>query len=98
MSRRNVVIAALRQELPLLQREYGVSSLSLFGSVARGDDLPESDVDLLVEFDRPPTLFTIAGLRHHLSELLNSPVDVGTPDTLRLHLRDEVLAESIRVA
>ena len=98
MSRREQVIATLHKELPRLQRDYGVSALSLFGSMARGDDAAGSDVDLLVEFDRPTGLIAQIGLQLELSELLGCKVDLGSPDALRPHLRDRVLAESVRVA
>src|SRR5437588_585090 len=98
MPARDMVISALRNAMPALEKGFGVRSISIFGSVARGDDRPDSDVDVLVEFSRSPTLFTLAGLRRELSELLGRSVDLGTPDTLRPHLRDEAIAESIRVA
>mgnify|MGYP000408302278 CR=1 FL=1 len=98
MAGREDVITTLRESLPDLSTQFGVESLSLFGSFARGEDRPDSDVDLLVEFSRPPTLFVLARLRNALSDLLRRPVDLGTPASLRPFLRDEVLGECIRVA
>jgi predicted nucleotidyltransferase len=76
--------------------EFAVKALFLFGSVARGEATPESDVDLLVEFDRPVGLFTLLGLQSYLEELLGCSVDLGTPNSLRPHLRETVLKEAIR--
>lgn len=81
-----------------LADRFGVCSVFLFGSVARGEDGPDSDVDILVEFDRPASLFTLADLRLHLTELLGRPVDVGTPGGLRPRVRESVLQEAVRVA
>lgn len=76
--------------------EFAVKTLFLFGSVARGEATAESDVDFLVEFARPVGLFTLLGLKAYLEELLGCSVDVGTPSSLRPHLRETVLKEAIR--
>jgi predicted nucleotidyltransferase len=78
--------------------DYGVKSLSLFGSTARGEARQTSDVDLLVEFDRPVGLFGLCALQFRLEELLGCEVDLGTPDSLKPRIRSRVLAEAIRVA
>jgi uncharacterized protein len=77
---------------------YGVKYLALFGSVARGEARPDSDVDLLVEFDRPVGLFGLVALQMRLEELLGCPVDIGTPDSLKTSIRSRVLEECIHVA
>lgn len=76
--------------------ELAVKALFLFGSVARDEATPESDVDFLVEFDRPVGLFTLLKLKSYLEDLLGRPVDLGTPNSLRPHLRETVLQEAIR--
>jgi predicted nucleotidyltransferase len=76
--------------------EFAVQSLFLFGSVARDEATADSDVDFLVEFNRPVGLFTLLGLKAYLEELLGCSVDVGTPSSLRPHLRETVLKEAIR--
>lgn len=76
--------------------EFAVKSLFLFGSVARDEATAESDVDFLVEFDRPVGLFTLLGLQSYLENLLGCSVDLGTPNSLRPHLRETVLKEAIR--
>jgi predicted nucleotidyltransferase len=97
---REDVISKLREAMPALRSQHGIAAVYLFGSAARGDEQPGSDVDLLVEFepDARPTLFTLAGVYGHLTDLLGRSVDVGTFDSLRPQLRDSVRAEMLRVA
>ncbi len=82
-------IAAHRPELI----RAGVRRLGVFGSVARNEAGPESDVDILVEFENVPDLLEFAALRDRLSEILGRPVDLTTPRALRQHLRSRVLDE-----
>lgn len=92
------VRAILRQAIPELRSRFGVSSISVFGSVARGEETADSDVDLLVEFDREVSLFDLFKLQDELMNRLGCPVDVGTPSGLRPRVRDRILAEAVRVA
>jgi predicted nucleotidyltransferase len=78
--------------LPLLER-YGVRRASLFGSVARGDDTPTSDVDILVDMPESASLLELAGLKIDLEEALSRNVDVLTYDSLHPLLRDRILRE-----
>jgi uncharacterized protein len=82
-------IAAHREELG----RAGVRRLGVYGSVARGEAGPESDVDILVEFDRLPDLYEFAALRDRLAEILGRPVDLTTPQALKPRLRSRVLNE-----
>jgi len=81
-----------------LREEFGVVSLSVFGSVARGDHSAHSDIDLLVEFERPIGLLRFVGLKLRLEEILERPVDLVEPDALHPRLRDRILAEAVRAA
>ena len=76
--------------------DFAVKDLFLFGSVARDEATATSDVDFLVNFSRPVGLFTLLGLKAFLEDLLGCDVDIGTPDSLRPHLRETVLKEVIR--
>lgn len=82
-----------REQLAKFCQVHGIHSLSLFGSVLRADFGPDSDVDVLVEFepDRVPDLFTMAGLQLELSELLGRCVDLRTPADLSRYFRQDVL-------
>ena len=75
------------------QRHY-IRRLSLFGSQLKGTSRPDSDIDLLVEFDPAhiPGLFDIAGMEIELSALLGRKVDLRTAGDLSKYFRDEVLA------
>jgi predicted nucleotidyltransferase len=73
--------------------QAGVCRLGVFGSVARNEAGPESDVDILVEFEGVPNLLEFAALRERLTEILGRPVDFTTPRALRQHLRSRVLDE-----
>jgi len=77
---------------------FGVKSLALFGSVARSEARSDSDVDILVEFDRPVGLFGLIALQQRLEEWLGRPVDVGTLDCLKESIRSEVLEECVYVS
>lgn len=88
---------ALREHQPILAERFGVRSLALFGSVARGEATAESDVDLLVEFDRPVGLFELFALQDELELILGRRVDVGTVQSLKPRVRERVLEEMVHV-
>jgi predicted nucleotidyltransferase len=71
------------------------SNVRVFGSVVRGTDNSDSDIDLLVDLDAHATPFDLLELGCDLEDELGVNVDVGTPDSLRGFLRDEVLAEAV---
>jgi hypothetical protein len=74
---------------------FGVKALSLFGSIARRDAGPASDVDILVEFDRPIALLGFVDLQGYLTRLLGNRVDSVTLDALNPKMRERVLAEAV---
>ena len=92
---KETVISIIASNSAELHR-FGVSSLSIFGSVARGDARPDSDVDILVEFGRPIGVFEFLDLKEFLEGLLGQKVDLATPDSLKQQLRDQILKEAIR--
>jgi predicted nucleotidyltransferase len=76
-------------------RRYGITELSVFGSVARGEDTPRSDVDLLYVLAPDATLgWDIVDLRDDLEEILGRPVDLVPKSGLKWVIRDRVLAEA----
>jgi predicted nucleotidyltransferase len=89
------VIAAHRHEIV---DRFGVRSLSLFGSVARDEARPDSDVDLLVEFEGPTTFDGHMGLLVYLEDLLGCHVDVVTAKGLKPRLRPLIDQDLVRVA
>lgn len=88
------ILAAHRDEI----KAFSVKSLALFGSVARDEAGPNSDVDLLVEFDRPVGLFTFLDLKGYLEHILGARVDLGTPRSLKDGVRFQVIKDAVRVA
>lgn len=94
---REQALAVLRAHRAALE-SFGVASLSLFGSVARDEAGPASDVDLLVEFSRPVGLFEFAGLQEFLSDTLGRPVDLVTANGLKRQLRERIVREAVRAA
>ncbi|MEM9543838.1 MAG: nucleotidyltransferase family protein [Cyanobacteria bacterium P01_E01_bin.42] len=93
--KRDTVLKILATRQEHLQT-MGVKSLDLFGSVARDEASDRSDVDLLVEFDRPMSLFDFSRVKFYLEDILGCSVDMGTRKDLRQKLRDRVIEESIR--
>lgn len=72
---------------------HHIARLALFGSVLEGRDRPESDIDLLVEFEptHQPGLFALAGMEAELTALVGRPVDLRTPSDLSRYFRDTVM-------
>jgi len=79
-------------------RAFGVSGLTLFGSVARDDARPDSDVDILVEFERPVGYFTLVRFGTYLEQILGCRVDLVTPGALTERLRERIRQEAVRAA
>ena len=80
-----------------LHRDYRVKSLELFGSVARDEATPDSDVDILVEFNQRTGLFGMFRLQDYLEDQLNCRVDLGTRGSLKPQLRQRILGEAVHV-
>jgi len=87
----------LKQNNAEMKKQFGVKALLLFGSVARNEATSASDVDLLVEFNRPVGYFGLFALQDYLEKLLGCPVDLGTPDSLKPYIRERINGELIRV-
>jgi predicted nucleotidyltransferase len=94
---RRAILEVLSSEAPGLRKRYGVKTLAVFGSMARGDDREQSDVDILVTFSGKATFDNFMGLKLELEDLLGRPVDLGTPETLRPEMRDAVERDLIHV-
>ena len=76
-------------------RARGVRKVRVFGSLARGEAGPASDVDLLVELAPGRTLLDLAAFRREAQDILGQSVDVATADMLKERIRAEVLAEAL---
>jgi predicted nucleotidyltransferase len=95
--KRDVVLEILKQKNAELTKQFGVKFLLLFGSVARNEATSASDVDLLVEFSRPVGYFGLFALQDYLESLLGCPVDLGTPDSMKPAIREQIMGAAIHV-
>ncbi|HEX8691093.1 MAG TPA: nucleotidyltransferase family protein [Longimicrobium sp.] len=95
--RRDQVVRVLQEHRAEWQ-QFDVQSLALFGSVARDEATPESDIDVLVEFRSAPTFDSYMGLKIYLEDLLGRRVDIATRKMLRPWLRETIEREALRVA
>ena len=91
------VLTILKKEKRTLN-EFGVRSIALFGSYARGEAHRNSDIDILVEFNHPVGLFEFARLKLYLEKKLGHEVDLVTAEALRKEMRDDILREAFHVA
>lgn len=96
MDRRRAV-ELLTRSMPELRGRFGVTRLSLFGSMVRDNARPDSDVDILVAFDGPATSARYFGVQFYLEDLLGRPVDLVTERALRPELRPAIERERFDV-
>ena len=89
------MIREKRRDILLLADRYGVRNVRIFGSVARGDERPDSDIDILVDVDSGRSLMDLGGFLTDMQELLGRNVDVVTENGLRPRIRERVLREAI---
>ncbi len=89
-------VRAKKAAIDLLGDKFGARRLRVFGSVARGDEGPESAIDILIEFDPGYDLFAQRlPLTRQLAELLGRPVDLVPAHELSLHLRERIMKEAV---
>ncbi len=87
----------LRTKSYFLKKKFGVKNIRIFGSYARGEQKESSDLDILVEFEKPIDLFEFVELENYLSDLLGIKVDLTVKGALKSRIRDKVLKESIKL-
>jgi predicted nucleotidyltransferase len=93
---RQEILAKLRENETAL-RARGVSHAALFGSRARGDNWPDSDIDIMAEFDPAAhvTVFNYAGLKDYIADLFDGPVDVVSREGLKPYVRPAAATDAI---
>lgn len=91
------MISLIRKHRPHLT-QLGVKSLALFGSVARGEASPESDVDILVEFECRATFDRFMDTQYYLEELLSCRVDLVVPDAIKPRMKPSIMQDLVFVA
>lgn len=87
--------SVLREQMPLLRERFAVESLGLFGSYVRGEAHSESDLDVLVWFEKVPGLLCLLGLGNYLSDLLGLRVDLVLADSLKPRIGSKILSELV---
>lgn len=90
------ILDLLRNNEPAL-RERGIVHIALFGSRARGDHLPHSDTDIMIEVDPQAriSVYDYVGLKQYVASLLDGPVDVVSRDGLKAYVRPSTLQDAI---
>ncbi len=96
MNRRDA-IEVLSRAKPELARRFGVARLAMFGSVARDEARPGSDIDVMVSFTGPATAQQYFGVQFYLEDALGCPVDLVTEKALRPELRPFIEKEAVNV-
>ena len=88
-------LKARREEILLIAEKYGALNVRVFGSVARGDAGPGSDVDFLVEMEDGRSLLDLGHMLMDLQDLLGCKVELVEPEGLHWYIRDRVLKEAV---
>jgi len=93
----DTIQAIIKQNKNELYQEFKVQNLGVFGSYARGEQHETSDIDILVEFEETPDLFSFLRLEQYLENCLNIKVDLVRPSALRKELKGKILEEVVYV-
>jgi len=95
MTKTQFLLRSKRKQILQTAARYGVSRVRVFGSVARGTDEADSDVDFLVEMAPDRSLLDLGGFLYEVRSLLGTEVDVVTENGLQRRIRERVLAEAV---
>ena len=99
MRDRDDILSRIRSHKEELRRDFGVETIALFGSVARGGPRASSDVDILVGIERDVSLFDLVRLQKHLEQILEvRRVDLVLRDSIFPEIREDILSEAVDVA
>ncbi len=87
----------IKNQKPILREKYHVSEIGLFGSYVRGDQKKKSDVDILVEFEKPISLLKLVNLENFLADVMGIKVDVVPKEDIRRELKERILKEVVYI-
>jgi predicted nucleotidyltransferase len=89
----------LQAQKPYLYQTYGVTEVGVFGSYVRGEQRPDSDIDILIELERPPKigLMGLVDLELYLSRVLETKVDLAIKQNLRKRIGQRILNEAVPI-
>ena len=93
----STIVQNKRDAILRIATQYGASNVRVFGSVARGEAGPESDIDVLVHLEPGRSLLDIVAIKQELEDLLGRKVDVLTEASISPYLRERILLEAIRL-
>jgi len=88
-----MTIDDIKKKIAPVLKQYGVEYAGVFGSVARGEDTPESDIDILIALQHPVSLLKFFALNDELESVLGRRVDLVTENSLNRHVRPFALAD-----
>lgn len=91
------LIESKRDDILRIAKIHGAGNVRIFGSVTRGEDTEESDVDILVTMDSGRTLFDLIGFNQDLEDFLGCKVDVISDRGLSPYFQDRILSEAVRL-
>ena len=86
-----------REEITKIAKKHGAQNIRIFGSVARGEETINSDLDILVKFEQGRSLFDLIDLKYDLEDLLEREVDVITENSIHWYLKDGIEAEAVEL-
>ncbi len=91
------IMDKIRENIPYFKKKYGVKNFGVFGSYIRGEQNSKSDLDILVEFDKPIGLLGFVALERELGELVGKKVDLVVKTALKPRIGKRILEEVVNV-
>ena len=91
------IIKKLRKLKPILKEKFGIEEIGVFGSVARGEDTENSDIDIVILKAKKKNYFDLIDIKYILKEYLNKEVDIGYYDSIRPIIRRHIDKDLINV-
>jgi hypothetical protein len=91
------IVNILKKELPIIKDKYGVKTIGIFGSYVREEQDENSDLDLLIQFEKPIGLFKFIALEDYLTEKVGIKVELVTEDALKPLIKPQVMKEVVYV-
>jgi len=97
MNTKTEILDKLKELKPSLESDYNITEIGLFGSYIRGEEKPDSDIDILINYKAGTSIFTIGGLQYFLSEIFDKKVDIAMKNSLKRRIGKQILSEVVYV-
>lgn len=97
MNTKTEILDKLKELKPSLESDYNITEIGLFGSYIRGEEKPESDIDILINYKVGTSIFTLGGLQYFLSEIFDKKVDIAMKNSLKRRIGKQILSEVVYV-